>query len=521
VQFHSLRNYYPRGHAGRLAITAALSAAWYGMWIVGSVFAAFALAHVESRDRLHSMVGWGLVGAGLYWQLVPVLMASAGATLDLKRLLVYPIPSRHLFRMEVLLRLSTGFEMTLVLIGAAAGLLASSMASRWAPLGLLLFALMNLLLATGIRQILGRIFARRHVREAAILLLVLAVAAPRLLVARGGPEPLAAAATWLLHPVLPFGATTNALLGENSLIGWAVLLIWTLLAYAFGRWQFESGLRFDSAEAESSGGGFRFPWLEGLYRLPSRLFRDPLAALIEKEIRFLSRTPRFRLVFVMGFSFGLLVWLPLAYQRTAGVSDVGNYLTYISAYSLLLLSEVAFWNNFGFDRAAAQLYFSSPTPLRTVIRAKNITALLAVILEVTLIAAVWFVVGMPITAGKLLETYLVTLVLAVLMLAAGNLGSVRYPRPVDPRQSWRTSSAGRLQALLLLLCPVIAAPVVLAYLARYAFSSQIAFYGTLVFDGVVAGVFYWVALDSAVETVEENRESLLATLSERQGPVTT
>ena len=39
-----------------------------------------------------------------------------------------------------------------------------------------------------------------------------------------------------------------------------------------------------------------------------------------------------------------------------------NYLTVVSVYSLLLLSEVCFWNSFGFDRSAAQIYFLAPVP---------------------------------------------------------------------------------------------------------------------------------------------------------------
>jgi len=35
------------------------------------------------------------------------------------------------------------------------------------------------------------------------------------------------------------------------------------------------------------------------------------------------------------------------------VSD--NYLTFVSVYALLLLSDALFWNSFGFDRSAAQV----------------------------------------------------------------------------------------------------------------------------------------------------------------------
>ncbi len=521
AQARTLRNFYPRGNLGRLALTTVLSAAWYGAWLAGAIFAAIALARTEDPERLYLMLGWGAMAAFLYWQVVPVLMVSSGASLDLKRLLVYPIPTRQLFGLEVILRLSTGVEMTLVVICAAVGLVVNPLAPVWAPVGLAVFAAFNLFLAAGIRQLLARVFARPYVREAAVLLLIMAVAAPRVLLARGVPEPVEQIVRWFLNPAFPFDAVARVVLGERLPVSCIVLIAWTVLAYGFGRWQFERNLRLEGAEAESSRTGGSLRWLEGLYRLPSLFLRDPIAAVVEKELRFLSRAPRFRLVFVMGFSFGMLVWLPLSVQRSTGTGGDTNYLTFISAYSLLLLSEVTFWNTFGFDRGAAQLYFFAPTPIRSVVRGKNIAAVLVVILEVTLIATVWMILGMPLSPGKLFEAYAVTLVLAMLLLAAGNLGSVRYPRPIEPRQSWRSSSAGRFQAMLLLIYPLIAAPVGLAYLARYAFDSHAAFYGVLAFDAVFGAVLYWIALDSAVATLNERRESMLATLSARQGPVAT
>src|SRR5260370_25211368 len=105
--------------------------------------------------------------------------------------------------------------------------------------------------------------------------------------------------------------------------------------------------------------------------------------MIEKELRSLVRAPRFRLVFVMGFSFGLVVWLPMALRSRgahSGFSD--NFLTVVSVYALTLLGQVTYWNAFGFDRSAAQLYFSAPVSLGHVLAGKNITAARIIFLEI-------------------------------------------------------------------------------------------------------------------------------------------
>ncbi len=42
----------------------------------------------------------------LYWQVVPVLMAASGASLDLRKLQAYPIPVSQLFWLETMLRVT-------------------------------------------------------------------------------------------------------------------------------------------------------------------------------------------------------------------------------------------------------------------------------------------------------------------------------------------------------------------------------------------------------------------------------
>ena len=62
----------------------------------------------------------------LYWQVVPVLMAASGASLDLRKLQAYPIPVSQLFGLEVMLRITAAIEVVLVLLGAAIGHAAQS-----------------------------------------------------------------------------------------------------------------------------------------------------------------------------------------------------------------------------------------------------------------------------------------------------------------------------------------------------------------------------------------------------------
>src|ERR1017187_4168154 len=107
---------------------------------------------------------------------MPVLSASMGSALDLRKLLLYPIPHQELFLVEVLLRLITGLEMVMVLSGGTLGVIANRAAGGFTRLprlagASLLFVAFNLLLASGPRSLLERLLAKRKVRELVALLM--------------------------------------------------------------------------------------------------------------------------------------------------------------------------------------------------------------------------------------------------------------------------------------------------------------------------------------------------------------
>jgi len=122
-------------------------------------------------------------------------------------------------------------------------------------------------------------------------------------------------------------------------------------------------------------------------------------------------------------------------------------------------------------------------------------------------------------ARRLSEAYGVVGVITLLLLSAGNLLSIHQPRGVNPGNSFRTGAAGHVQALLFAIYPVAFAPVALAYLARYAFDKQAAFYAVLALDAVGGFILYSVALDSAVQAAERLREPMIAALSAGDGPI--
>ncbi len=539
AQWRTLRNFQPRGGAGW---TALIGIVWYGMWVIVSIAAARLIASPSNLGFLRVALPGALLIVFLYWQVVPLLMAATGASLDLRKLQVYPIPVSQMFSIEVMLRVTAGIEMMLLLTAVAFGLLFNPAVPKFCALAVAPYILFNLFMAVGLRDLLMRAMARKRIREIVVFLMVMGMTLPQLLftraslhgigrgIAHGAPAGHPSGAARLVFSGdtwqgWPWSAAANLAQGIDVLNSSLVLILWTIVAGLFGRWQFSRTLSFDTeaAAARDTRPRPRESLAERFFRLPSALFSDPMAALVEKEIRMLARSPRFRLVFLMGFTFGLVMLFPMSMGR-GGVSNSvlgGNYLTAVSVYSLLLLSESCFWNSFGFDRSAAQIYFLAPVKFSRVLIGKNLSAIFFIAIEILAVTAMCLLLRTVVTAQKIAEAYSVAAVVTIFLLAAGNMLSVRQARGANPATQFRAKAAGRVQAMLVIIYPIAFVPIALAYLARWAFDdyAQIAFFGVLAFDAMVGLIVYRIALDSAVESAERMKEQMIASLSSADGPI--
>lgn len=522
AQWRSARNYFPKSDSATV-LTVVIGLLWYGLWAFGAWAVSLLCRDSDVATLSRFLPGMLLLGT-LYWQVIPLLMASTGHSLEIRKLIVYPIVHRELFVLEVILRVTAALEMVIMSVGALFGLLRNHSLPFWTPLSILLFIVFNLALSAGLRDLLGRLLARRRVRELLVLLFVLMAALPQLLLQTTSPNPDKIARYFQFGkgtPLLPWVAFADLATAQHIATAGASVLLWTIAAVWFGRSQFERNLRFDSAAAQSStdrrpeGVGLA----DKLYRLPAALLPAHLGAIVEKEIRSLVRAPRFRLVFIMSFTFGLMIWVPI-FMRP-GRNDVWHehFLTAVMVYGVMLLSEVTVWNVFGFDRSGVQIYYAAPVTIRSVLVAKNIAAGVFILIDALILVTVCSVIPLHLSLGAVGEAVSITLLVSLYIISVGNIISMRNPRPVDPSQSWRRTSAGRVQAFLLIVYIGIAIPIALAYGAQYAFDSAIAFYIVVLIDLGIAAILYWLAMDSAVETALERKESIITTLSQGQGPV--
>ncbi len=496
---------------------------WYGIYAALALFLAFRLPDTPLRE----IARWfpsGLLAVFLFWQVIPLFTLSSGWSLQLNKLQIYPVRQSTLFGIETFLRITSAPEMIIVLVGATVGLCGHPQVPNWASLILFLFIPLNLFLQLAIRDLILHAFERNRFRELFAVVVISVGILPQLLIrtslgATLKPYFLATAGSHLT----PWSETASLSLGRFSVRDALLLLAWTAVSYFFARWMFHKGLIADdsfqqggvvSATNQSPRQSLWSHW-------PARIFRDPLAALVQKEMQSLVRMPKFRVLFGMSCILGIVVFVPAALNGQDPTSSFmrSNLIPVVNVYGLLLLSDTLLLNAFGLDRGAAQTYFVMPVSLPTVLQAKNAAAIVFVLLQSAVILLVATLARAPITGMSVLSGMLASAVVTVFLLVTGNLTSLAMPRPIDPKQTFKKQAGAKMQLWLFGCSISLFALVGFAYLARYAFQREWVFLAVLGFEFLVGIIAYRLGLESAVERAIRDREAIVQMLSKSASPL--
>ncbi len=520
AQFRITRNHLPRTGVGGVVMWI-ITALWYCLFLA---LAGVAIAGIPaiSMNVLRQALPIALLILFLYNQTIPLLTLSTGWSLQINKLQVYPIRDGALFGLEVLLRITSAPEFIIVLLGGVIGLMRRSDIPLPAALCLLLFIPLNLFLQLAVRDFIVHAFARNRFREIITIFFVSIGIVPQLLLRTGLGVKLKPYFLLFANGVgTPWHTAAALSLGRLSLLNVSILAVWTVVAFWLARWQFARGLVQDDAfrggsAASASKKETSSPLLDSF----SNLFQDPAAAIIQKEFRSLLRMPRFRVLLGMACIFSTLIFLPIRMgQDSKGPSFFShNYFVAVNLYGLLIMADVLLLNIFGTDRSAAQIYFISPVPLATVIKAKNLAACAFILLQ-NMLVVVLTPFFAHVSVISIVSGVVASAVASVNLMWAGNLLSVMMPRPIDPTSTMNKQANAKVQ-LWILLCTIgMAVLVGFAYLARWAFDSDWALLGVLLFEFAIGSVVYRVALESAVERGMRDRERIIDALSKTSSPV--
>jgi len=477
----------------------------------------------DNELRLLPLLFWPVM---MLWQLAPVVLASFQEPVDLTLLLRFPVT----FGSYVLDYLVFGlFDASSILggfclVGICAGMVwARPELAGWAAVMAILFAAFNVLQTRMVFAWLDRWLAQRKTREVlgmVFLFLILGAQAlnPALYAKHGQPSRQTLAT--MLHAaheanrvqrVSPPGLASLVIgeaqhgrgtLAAASLGGLALyalaagsLLCVRLRAQYRGESLGEAPQR--AAKAEAAG-------------RPGVDLSGPMGAVVEKELRYLARSG------VMLYSLVAPLVMLFILGRSGNGTGPGFGARYALpigiAYGFLGLTRLVY-NSLGGEGAGIQLYFMSPTPMRTVMLAKNVVHLVLFAVELAIVCTiVVFRFGLP-DAQMLATTGCWLLFALPVQLAAGNALSITMGYRMTLTRMSREQGATGNGLLSLLIQLLVFATGAGVYFALVHFGeAQLA--APLFLVLAVGGATAWVrGLKNADAMAARRREALIESLA--------
>ena len=498
--------------------------------IGGAVAMGFAATVMISagKPELLALLFWFVF---LFWQVFPIMASAFGNNADSSDLLRFPLSYRSYFLVRIVYSVfdpatAVGSLWLLgILLGVGfmkPGLL------PWTLLVLLAFAAFNLLFMQMIFAWVERWLAHRRTRELMGILFVLLMLSFQMIgplighFQKKSSRPdvqryvdILASVQRILPPGLAADAVAQAVY-PRSLVGFssfALLCTFVVLAgyglhvrlLAQYRGENLSEVAVSPLHLDRS---LRFGW-----NLPG--VASPVAAVFEKEIRYLFRSGPMLLTLIMPIfvlvllRFGAMNSLQHSGVFPASAPDMA--FPAAAAYTLLMLTNLV-CNSFGADAAGIQFFFASPVNFREIVLGKNLAHAAILAAEAGM---AWFAVSflygppaLPVTIASLAGL----LFAAPLNFAVGNLLSIYAPKKVD-YSSFRNQKPSQISVLISLGVQlfVIGVGVLVFWIARRYGSFWIAAVILLGLGGISL-VAYRMILDRVNGLALERQETLVGEL---------
>ena len=504
-----------------------------GFGLGGGAYSIVSSGHMQ----LLSALFWTVF---LVWQLLPIALASFQEQFDFSGLLRFPVG----FGSFYLLNLVFGLVDVPTILGGicSLGILTGVTLARPALFGgtaliLSVYALFNILLARTVLAWVDRWLAKRRTREVVSAIFLLLMLSLQLLNPalhqqkrhRGARYPanpsageqvfkelpgwtksVLAVIPWLPPGVAAGGIyesdtdNTPAALESMGILGLYILGTAGMLGIRL-RAEFR-GERLSDTPAARKRNESDSKWLlDG---------SGPMAAVIEKELRTIPRS--MPLLFAMGAPLLTVLVISTLFRNGAiGGRPFQLAFPLCVCYALLGFTQLIF-NNLGAEGTGIQMLFLSPTPIKTVLLAKNL-------LHGALFALVAFLAGILATLrlGEPDWTVLAITAAWVLFalpthLAAGNLLSLTMPYRVNlGRISRQRGSQASALVSMLIQAFVIGCGAVVMELCTYFDKRWLAVPCLLTLAGV--SLFVWIRVLGNVDSLaNRNRENLIATLAKTE-----
>jgi ABC-2 type transport system permease protein len=491
------------------------------------------LAISSGKPELLAMLLWFVF---VFWQVFPVMATAFTNNPDSSGLLRFPLSYGSYF----LVRMVYGaFDLATALsslwsFGIFVGVgFAKPELLPWTLLVLVVFAAFNLLLMQMTFAWVERWLAQRRTREVMGILFVLLLLSFQLIgplirhfEGRSGPDTQQSLHRYVdvLAPVqslLPPGLAADAIAQTVHLrfmtsfsslallCAYALVIGWCLHVRLLAQYRGENLSEVAAASTLSKDRTLRLGW-----NLPG--FTTPVAAVFEKEVRYLLRSGPTLLTLIMPIFMLMIFRLgPIGSRagRAGGPFAHTPDMAFpaAAAYTLLLLTNLAY-NNFGGDAGGIQFFYASPVSFRDIVLAKNLTH--AGILALEIVVA-WIGVSVlygPPALDVTIASLAGLLFAAPINFSAGNLLSIYAPKKVD-YSSFGRQRASQTTVLISLGVQlfVIGVGVAAFWVARSYGNLWVATLILLALAGISISA-YWMILNRMDGLTLQRREALIAEL---------
>ena len=527
LRWHLLRNSL-RTIRGRLeVISRGFAAVTMTMLSIGGAIGLAIASYLTVDDHRFSsfaLIFWGIF---IFWQMYPVLGSAFSAPFEFGSLLRFPMRFSSFYLLNLAFGLLDPVSLVCILwlFGVFVGVgIADATLLPWTFLALFVFGATNVLLSRTVYVWLERWLARRRTREALGLLFVFMMICVQFV----GPlasrwqrhqAPALGQYAYLFHVAnfLPPGLAEAALIdahrGDQM---FALFSIAAIAAYALGI----AALLGMRLQAQFMGENLS----EALAPVPAghqekvraawdiRLLPTPVAAIFEKEIRYLFRSAPIIFTFVMPlFVLAMFRFVPShGGHESSFLVKAPDWAFPIGAgYALLILANIVY-NSFGADGAGLQLYLTAPVRLRDVLLAKNLAHSTVLVLATSGVLITTIVLYRPPSFAVTFGTVMALLFALPLNLAAGNMMSIYSPKKYDFGAFNRQRSTGATAFVSMgVEAVVVGIAAAVFFLTRYLHRVWLAGIIFLPLAAIALAV-YWIVLNLAARRVLERREILIA-----------
>ena len=493
-----------------------------GMAIIASIFIS------EGKPEMLAVLFWPVF---VFWQVFPIMATAFTNNPDSSDLLRFPLTYRSYF----LVRMAYGaLDPVTVLVGLwSFGILAGVGFAKptllpWTLLVLLVFAAFNLLFMQMTFAWVERWLAQRRTREIMGVLFILLMLSFQLIGPLAGhfgkrARPDVQRFVEVIGPgqgILPPGLAADAIAqavfsrfmtGFSSL---ALLCAFVLVIGYFLHVRLLAQYRGENlSEVAAISALPRNPAHGPGWNLPG--FAAPVAAVFEKEVRYLLRSGPMLLTLIMPiFMLAVFRLGPMSSGRHSGIPFARTpdmAFPSAAAYTLLILTNLVY-NSFGGDAGGIQFFYASPVRFRDIVLAKNLTHAGVLIIETAFAwIAVSFLYGPPgidVTIAALAGL----LFAAPVNFSAGNLLSLYSPKKLD-YSSFGRQRASQMTVLMSFGVQIVVVSVGVAafWIARHYGNIWIATVILLLLAGISLSA-YVIILNRIDGLALARRETLVAEL---------